>query len=896
MKKLLLSLLCVFALAAATAHAETKTYQLCTDLTEILNPDNEFIILSDGAISNEIKAATNATNGSSVSVKTATSAPETIQLDTDNVNGQKLGRFSFKANGAYYAMYESTNDKYWGIKDNNTQVTSTTLTTANDYKLSVTLDGNNVKIVSQTINTRYFQFQTTYFRPYKGNSSYKMPLFYKEVATGPTKPAYGNFDEEYTIEIGESMSLPAITPAELSYTFTTDDTDVIELNTAAKTFKGLAEGVATVKFSTPAVDGKFEAGEGSFKVNVVGIKPTLKFRDQIVYGKVKVGVVWEPVTVLDPEDAELRGDITYSSSNPDVVSIDATTGQIKPEDVKAAGEAIITATMAAKGDYAEGTASYKIIVIDPSSTEPVSNISDFDFTTDGAYGMTAYTGTDSTMETTVNEITGPHDVVTITFNDAADNADNSKHRLWKASSGYELRVNNGGTFTVKVPNEYKISQIGFVSSSLTIAETTPENGAPNVIGGEWNADEIDESIKYDWIPKNDEVTDSVRFKTTGSTAKISKIYVLYESAHSNLKSANLSFTKVINNLYENEPAVLNAVNNPTGREISYSIENLDESEYTITPTADGKIEVMVKKPGYYSLQATSPADDTYRSGFAIMRVNVYHHLDMTVEGDEHLYATPIYTNTDKEELEVLINVPELTTLYYQFRDQNGNAIATMADTADEDCEAGFTAYEDGIYIPAGTRGTLVFYIAAYGYKSPKRYVPLSATSVEGFEHMLHAYGNSARMYYTIYINGHDDNQEYTVTLKIDDKEFTATDHEVSVVEAPQGAMMRVSPAADATVSHKATGYMDATGINDTNEEKTHSYEISVAHNGTTLDEHTYTGEFKTDGTTGIEDVTVEGAEGAVEYFNLQGVRVAQPQAGNIYLVRRAGKVTKELIK
>ena len=48
-------------------------------------------------------------------------------------------------------------------------------------------------------------------------------------------------------------------------------------------------------------------------------------------------------------------------------------------------------------------------------------------------------------------------------------------------------------------------------------------------------------------------------------------------------------------------------------------------------------------------------------------------------------------------------------------------------------------------------------------------------------------------------------------------------------------------------------------------------------------------------TTGIEDVTVEGGE-AAEYFNLQGIRVAKPQAGQVYIVRRGAKTTKDLVK
>lgn len=46
---------------------------------------------------------------------------------------------------------------------------------------------------------------------------------------------------------------------------------------------------------------------------------------------------------------------------------------------------------------------------------------------------------------------------------------------------------------------------------------------------------------------------------------------------------------------------------------------------------------------------------------------------------------------------------------------------------------------------------------------------------------------------------------------------------------------------------------------------------------------------------GINDIFAEIEEGAAEYFNLQGVRVNEPAAG-LYLVRKAGKVSKVLVK
>lgn len=51
------------------------------------------------------------------------------------------------------------------------------------------------------------------------------------------------------------------------------------------------------------------------------------------------------------------------------------------------------------------------------------------------------------------------------------------------------------------------------------------------------------------------------------------------------------------------------------------------------------------------------------------------------------------------------------------------------------------------------------------------------------------------------------------------------------------------------------------------------------------------------GTLGVKNVTVaENADAPVEYFNLQGVRVAEPQAGSLVIRRQGSNVTKVLVK
>lgn len=903
MKKLLLTLLCVFALAA-TSQAATKTYELCTDLNEILNPDNQFVILSARSMKasgvNHIYAAPK-TGTSCISVMTTTNtgdgAPETIDID---VESQNIGIFSFVKNGEKYGLFESQTKKYWGLQNANSPGISTSDNLPSDnveYQLSVELttstDGKlgegKIKISSGASNSRNLMFSGSNFKNYTTNNysgSYACPAFYKEKKSGPVLPKFGNYKENYDIEKGQFLNFPAITPADLIYTISTEDSDVIAINNEEKTITGIGIGTAIVKFQNQENE-TFLASDGTFTVTVSKITPSMEFRDQVVYGKLGKGVVWEPVIVTDPEDHSLCGEITYSSSDPEMVEIDAESGQIHPEGVKAAGEVVITATMAENGDYAEGTASYTVIIIDPDApAEPATAV--FDFSGENPYGMTSLSS-GNTYETKVKEI---EETVTISFS--------GNYRSWHntTSGTYELRLQKNSSMTISVPEGFKISKIGLValgdSSGDVGGSYSPEGKTTTVTG---SGEEVENST---WAPKDGEVVNSVTYNAGSSNVtKISKIYVLYEAESSNLLSADLSFNKVINSVYVDEETILNAVVNPYGREITYSIQNLEENQYSITPVGEDKIKVCIHETGYYTLQAKSPIGDDYRDGFAIMRVNVYRHLDLTENGEAHTYPDPINT---KEAVEVVIEVPELNTLYYKLDILNAPATQANEATSDDEeqeQEPGFEQYEDVIDIPANAKGTLTFYIAAYGYKSPKRTILLGSASVVGFEHEVVAFGQSAQLGYTIHINGHEEGEQYEVTLKIDGKEFSAIVDEASIedAEAPQNAPKRVAPAADATITHVARGTVKAPLINLTGAPQTHDVEVTLSHNGKILEEHTYTGTASTTGQTGIENVAVDSNDNApAEFFTLEGIHVSEPAAGQLYIKRQGGKAVKVLVK
>lgn len=52
----------------------------------------------------------------------------------------------------------------------------------------------------------------------------------------------------------------------------------------------------------------------------------------------------------------------------------------------------------------------------------------------------------------------------------------------------------------------------------------------------------------------------------------------------------------------------------------------------------------------------------------------------------------------------------------------------------------------------------------------------------------------------------------------------------------------------------------------------------------------------TAGNNAVNDIIADGTEAAPVYYNLQGIQVENPAAGNLYIVRQGNKVTKQIVK
>lgn len=70
--------------------------------------------------------------------------------------------------------------------------------------------------------------------------------------------------------------------------------------------------------------------------------------------------------------------------------------------------------------------------------------------------------------------------------------------------------------------------------------------------------------------------------------------------------------------------------------------------------------------------------------------------------------------------------------------------------------------------------------------------------------------------------------------------------------------------------------------------------FTLRNNADASDAITFTFKFNYTGENSVDGIAVDNS--AAEYYNFQGVKVANPEKGGMYIVRRGAKVTKEIVK
>ncbi|MDE6542132.1 MAG: hypothetical protein K2L74_08970, partial [Muribaculaceae bacterium] len=184
-----------------------------------------------------------------------------------------------------------------------------------------------------------------------------------------------------------------------------------------------------------------------------------------------------------------------------------------------------------------------------------------------------------------------------------------------------------------------------------------------------------------------------------------------------------------------------------------------------------------------------------------------------------------------------------------------------------------------------------------------KYAPVPATEIVGLSYKLTGKSKAIVVDYTIHIKNHKDTDTYKLMLSVDGGEpIEITPEGTPALRAegtPEAAPARVATGANASFEHLAEGAthdLAGTYTATIDEDKAAKHTVSLAVHLNDAETADHTADAVTIGTTtGIENVTVDAAE-AAEYYTLQGIRVAEPQAGQVYIVRRGATATKELVK
>ncbi|MGM9710988.1 MAG: Ig domain-containing protein [Prevotella sp.] len=296
--------------------------------------------------------------------ETAYTASKAIEL-IDAGNGLKTPVYvKGKVSEIAYAWTESNGYlSFWVSKDG----------TENKFEMFKNYKGaGNEKYASEDECPKVGDEVICYGQLTKFNTTYELNagnyLVEKTVSIDPSSnltlsPTTGDVNVDKTLDISDNVSTADGYTGTVTYAVT-EGAEYASVSEEG-VITGLAEGRATVKVTAPAVVGSFSESSAEFTVTVKDNRAatTVTFGSEVdnMTFNVNLGGTFESKTAtVSPAGA---GNVTYSSDNKDVASVDEN-GAITLGGI--AGTATITAFFAATDDYKASSAKYYINVIDPN--------------------------------------------------------------------------------------------------------------------------------------------------------------------------------------------------------------------------------------------------------------------------------------------------------------------------------------------------------------------------------------------------------------------------------------------------------------------------------------------------------------------------------------------------
>lgn len=367
---------------------------------------------------------------------TLTLPPFDFAVEKIEVVGNSVGTVSTKTKENIYVGNTAVSTEKTGSKGTNSFVID------KQYQAA----GNRYTLQVSTANA-----QITYIKIYK--RAVDLTATTLTLSAIPTEPIAigGTFSSTPTLKAGE-QTLSAKT-----ITWSSDNEKVATVDDNG-TVKGVGLGKANIT-ATFAGDEVYEGSKASYEIKVKGA-PALSFPEKS-YNIFANDKFTAPVLTKSPADVE----VTYSSSDDKVATVDAQTGEVS---IVGAGTAKITATSQVTDVYEEAQASYDLVV---TKFTPVLSFPQTSYTIEmgDAFapkleglpeGVTpVYTSSNKEVATVVEE-TGEVNIVgvgTTTITVTSPNTDIYE----EATASYELTVNRATTrkVTFDFTNQVDVSNI-----------------------------------------------------------------------------------------------------------------------------------------------------------------------------------------------------------------------------------------------------------------------------------------------------------------------------------------------------------------------------------------------------------------------------------------------------
>lgn len=538
------------------------------------------------------------------------------------------------------------------------------------------------------------------------------------------------------------------------------------------------------------------------------------------------------------------GEIAYESNNEAVAVVDENTGAV---EIKGAGTAKITATSLATDTYYAGSASYTITVTDPNKLPIYSSAMGADFTFENPENLTIWSHDKTYGLKGTGYISGKTNAAEAYAVSPVLNLQQYKNANLTFKNAFNNYKLNGSNIPVSDFNGYAeivVREAGTTEWTKLADPTAPTSFSWTFYDNEeislaaYDGKQIQIGFKY---ISTTEVAGTWEVKAINITG--AKADVVKEDA--GLKFAQLAYRAVLGAEFTAPELV-----NPNNLPVSYTSSNPEVA----TVTNDGKVKILAE--GKTAITAKFAGNDTYFEGLATYELTV-----ITTHNDLESFYGIGQNNYGVVGFEFIVVYKNGSNCYVVTRDGKASLIF------------GTTSYAVGDVIPAGWEGQYAPYGGMPEIK-PAGDMP-AATEIAAVPEPAEVTALSEA-----------DVNKIVILKNVVFDAATPTTGNFSGTITPEAVTYAEGDAATTTIAFRNNFGLASV------EAGTYDVKAAVASFNGTL--QAYPIEFTESTTTGIEGIVVD-ENAPVEYFNLQGVRVSNPENG-LYIRRQGNKATKVLVK